>query len=150
MNKSKWHEANKERVNTYMREYLKEYREKNREKLRAGHRKWYANNRERMIARNRARYLEKRHWVLARKYGLTLEEYEHLFKRQKGLCAICGTDKPGGRFTILHVDHCHTTGKVRGLLCNSCNRMVGQGRDDPRIFIAAARYLTEPTGICNS
>ena len=62
--------------------------------------------------------------TLKRKYGITAKEYEALFKRQGGVCAICGRPPKTRR---LHVDHCHRTKVVRGLLCFRCNRLfVGQ------------------------
>ena len=63
----------------------------------------------------------KRRLVLS-KYGLTLEQYTALAKKQSGVCAVCG-NPPKDR--VLDVDHCHTTGKVRGLLCWPCNIAVG-------------------------
>lgn len=60
-----------------------------------------------------------------RKFGITQKEYEILLKKQKGVCAICGS-KPDTRWQILAVDHDHNTGKVRGLLCMVCNTMLGR------------------------
>lgn len=56
-------------------------------------------------------------------YGMTLEHYEWLLDAQGGCCASCGRPNPGQR--SLHVDHCHTTGKIRGLLCHHCNTAYG-------------------------
>lgn len=55
-------------------------------------------------------------------------------------CMVCGIteDELGKR---LDVDHCHDSGKVRGLLCNSCNTMIGRGRDNAKVLEAAAKYL---------
>ncbi|MGH9279811.1 MAG: endonuclease domain-containing protein [Acidimicrobiales bacterium] len=79
---------------------------------------------------------------LQRKYGMTLEEYDTLFSSQGGGCAICGRlPSPG---TSLHIDHDHSTGRVRGLLCFRCNNSLGDLDDDPDLFEAAARYL-QPT-----
>jgi len=62
---------------------------------------------------------------------------------QNGLCAICG--KPPSRRNVkemlLHVDHNHKTGKIRGLLCNSCNRGIGLLGDNPDTLFAAEGYL---------
>lgn len=73
-------------------------------------------------------------------YGLTLLQYDLMLKTQGGGCKICGkkTPKGQGRF---HVDHDHKTGKIRGLLCQHCNIMLGLGQDDPKILVAAAHYL---------
>lgn len=86
----------------------------------------------------------RRRRMLAVKFGMTLEEYEALFEKQDGLCAICGTSEPGGRFkSHLSVDHDHRTGRVRGLLCGPCNTALGLVKDDPARLRAAANYLDE-------
>ena len=75
-------------------------------------------------------------------YGITLKDYDRMFVEQNGKCKICGTEKVGnkqcGRFNI---DHDHKTNKVRGLLCHSCNLLLDNGKDDPKILMAAAQYL---------
>jgi predicted nucleic acid-binding Zn ribbon protein len=75
-----------------------------------------------------------------RLYGLTQSQYDQMLTNQDGRCAICRTDVPGGRGTW-HVDHCHTTGKIRGLLCSSCNVMLGHAKDDVDRLRAAITYL---------
>jgi len=81
-------------------------------------------------------------YVLKHFYGMTLEEYDDMLNSQGGRCAICQTDTPGasGRF---HVDHNHTTGAVRGLLCNGCNVALGHFKDSPSNCLEAYRYLKE-------
>ena len=83
---------------------------------------------------NRARERE-RHTL--RKYGISLADYEAMFAAQGGRCAICRT--PATR--TLDIDHDHETGEVRGLLCTSCNRMLGHAGDDQATLIAAIAYL---------
>lgn len=73
------------------------------------------------------------------KYGVTKEFLVDLYTRQKGQCAICGTVPTTERG--LHVDHCHKTGAVRGLLCHSCNTGIGALRDDPDTLLKALNYL---------
>jgi hypothetical protein len=75
---------------------------------------------------------------LGHRYGITLQQYELLMKRQRGRCAICKKKPERG---MLHVDHCHKTGWVRGLLCNGCNSGIGHLRDDIRLTKAATAYL---------
>jgi hypothetical protein len=69
-------------------------------------------------------------------YGLTPEAYELLYNSQAGECLICGERKKQ-----LCVDHCHHTGKVRGLLCRACNFAIGLIDDDPDKLERAVRYL---------
>jgi hypothetical protein len=71
-------------------------------------------------------------------YGITIEDFEIMRDAQKGRCAICGRD-PGE--LLLHVDHCHTTGRVRALLCSKCNIALGQADDNPARLRAMADYL---------
>ena len=70
-------------------------------------------------------------------YGITIADYNAILERQGGVCAIC-KKHPG---ETLCVDHCHATGKVRGLLCRKCNAAIGFLEDDPRNARAAAAYL---------
>lgn len=73
---------------------------------------------------NRERYSAKlREWNLRTKYGLSIEDYEKLLASQHGACAIC-TAVPSSK-RRLAVDHCHATGKIRGLLCHTCNNLLG-------------------------
>ncbi len=72
-----------------------------------------------------------------RRYGLSRADYAAMLARQGGRCAICRR-KPKRR---LETDHCHSTGKVRGLLCNKCNTMLGMGDDDPHRLQAGIAYL---------
>ena len=76
-----------------------------------------------------------------RAYGITLEQYYELLQQQNNCCAICGTDKPSERTKYFAVDHCHATGKVRGLLCTKCNRGLGLFNDVPERLQAAVNYL---------
>lgn len=71
--------------------------------------------------------------------GITNEDYSRMLDEQNGVCAICHSPAPErGR---LAVDHNHATGKVRGLLCHSCNYGLGCFKDDPVYLEAAAAYL---------
>lgn len=87
--------------------------------------------------------VERRARCLAQ-FGLTPESYDALLAEQRGLCAICRTSEPGGRWNSrFAVDHDHATGLVRGLLCSHCNVMLGNAKDDPVRLRAAAAYLEE-------
>lgn len=76
---------------------------------------------------------------LKSKYGITPGQYEEMLVSQGGVCAICGSHPIAEQ--LLSVDHCHTTGKVRGLLCQSCNIGIGHFEDSPSILEKAISYL---------
>lgn len=76
--------------------------------------------------------------ALKTKYGLTESQFERMLADQNGACAICKTESPGGRHGTFHVDHCHDTGKVRGVLCHSCNVTLGRVGDS---IDGVMRYL---------
>lgn len=96
----------------------------------AATRKWQAANPERVkLSRRRRHFLTK--------YGLALEEYEALLVAQHNRCAACD-DELVGR---CHLDHCHETGKIRGVLCSGCNVALGHVKDDIKRLMALIRYL---------
>jgi hypothetical protein len=123
-------------------------------------RRWYWANRERAIARTtrsrkrwgpqqKARHREVNfNSMLRRKYGLTREAWEHMIAQQNGLCAICGLPpeiKDRGttrtKSTPWVVDHNHSTGQVRELLCGRCNTLVGFIELNPHLVPSALNYL---------
>ena len=76
---------------------------------------------------------------LKRIYSLTLDAYAQLLTAQDGVCAICHQPEPNKQ--ALSVDHDHATGRLRGLLCGSCNRGIGLLQDSPAIITAALDYI---------
>ena len=91
-------------------------------------------------------YDRKRYWKdpakererhLVKKYGITEADYKRMFAAQKGKCAVCGKTQE----RAFDVDHCHNSGVVRGLLCTSCNRMIGHAGDDASRLVRGAAYL---------
>ena len=80
------------------------------------------------------------------KYNFSVEEYNVMFEEQGGVCKICHLPQTNKRFTHLCVDHDHDTGKVRGLLCDPCNRAIGLLKDDERILLNAIEYLRSSEG----
>jgi hypothetical protein len=106
---------------------------------RAVDRKRYRRDKAKIILKNR------RH-TLKRFYGMTLEDYDRLLAAQRNVCAICkrSNTQAGGRGKNLHVDHCHKTGKVRGLVCHPCNAAMGNAGDDPARLRELADYLENP------
>lgn len=86
---------------------------------------------------------------LRNKYGISLDDYNRLLAKQGGVCAICSQPERmkngrSGKVSPLAVDHCHGTGRVRGLLCFSCNVALGKFNDDPKILKKALDYVTPP------
>lgn len=85
-----------------------------------------------------------RRYNLKKTFGLTVEQYDAMLAEQGGVCAICKkaeTTVRQGAVQSLSVDHCHTTNKIRGLLCNSCNRALGKFRDSIDLLKNAQLYL---------
>lgn len=77
-----------------------------------------------------------------KQYGITLAQYDDMLEDQDNQCKLCGTDDAGGKGRF-HVDHCHSTQVVRGLLCHCCNLMLGQAKDDVTILAKAIQYLQD-------
>jgi len=108
---------------------------------------WYQKNKAKVSALRKARGTSRspafkeyrRKWALRTRYGITLEEYERLVEAQSGACAICSAKHSKER--PLNVDHCHSTGKIRGLLCASCNPGLANFRDNPKALEKAADYI---------
>lgn len=90
-----------------------------------------------------SKQIHDRRAKLKRKYGITLLEYHELIAEQNFRCAICGRLASEERYKRLHVDHCHETESVRGLLCTNCNNGIGRFMDSPELLMAAADYLTK-------
>jgi hypothetical protein len=84
---------------------------------------------------------KRKSYSLKYNYGITLEEYERKLENQDFGCAICGIKIPGGNGKHFYVDHNHTTGQVRDLLCHNCNFVIGYAKEDTDILQAVIRYL---------
>jgi hypothetical protein len=102
---------------------------------RANSKRLQAYNRDYLKANPEKAYLFRRRAMLKAKYGMTLEEYDLLLAQQGGRCALCP------RETNLHIDHDHTTGRVRGILCIKCNHALGVLGDDLPGLDRATSYL---------
>jgi len=81
-----------------------------------------------------------------KKYGLSVDQYDAMFVAQHGVCAVClkvetTFDPRCGKVRKLAVDHDHTTGRVRGLLCRECNTGLGHFKDSPSLLRMATAYL---------
>lgn len=96
------------------------------------------------MPRNRNKTYEEQRVSRIRSYGIDVADYERMFAEQGGACYICGRAPEGKR--ALDIDHCHTTGKVRGLLCSNHNRALGLLGDDPDLLIKSIEYLVKSHG----
>lgn len=120
---NEWKARNRERVNEQQRQRVERRR--------------YTDDAERRAARRRIAH----NCDLRRKYGITIDEFDALLAEQGGKCAICGAASPGARVKHFNVDHCHETGRVRGLLCFRCNGGLGSLGDTVEALERAIAYL---------
>jgi hypothetical protein len=133
--------------------YAREWRAKNVDKIRAQSRARYASDPEYHKAKARKHILNyrknnpnaNRNKHYKKRYGITVEEYESMAQAQNYLCAICGMPetkkRKDGSVSILAVDHDHTTGAVRELLCVGCNHMLGNIENRQVSLDAIAAYI---------
>lgn len=170
--RKKWEERNPEMVAAKNARYVERvkvrYREDAafREKMKATTRARYKAKSEEINERKRVhnitedekerrktynRTIERRRRVrdkvMRDKYGITIDDYEAMLASQGGNCAICGgqhtpEDRWKSGLKNLRVDHDHTTGRVRGLLCFHCNTGLGHFRDSPELLSEALAYLS--------
>jgi hypothetical protein len=88
-----------------------------------------------------------RNWHIKKKYGFENDEFDAWWIVFKGKCGICNNDlkmplpQRGQPLNVVAIDHDHKTGKIRGLLCNACNKGLGLFHDSPDLLISAIRYL---------
>ena len=132
MKRKEWAAANPEKL----RELHKRWRQKHQAYYTERQREWRASHRSLLPAMTRKSLLKT-------KYGLTQEQYGELFAAQGGKCAICGRPP---RTAALHVDHCHATGHIRGLLCHRCNYGLGYFSSAGALRRAAI-YFDQGTGL---
>lgn len=78
-------------------------------------------------------------------YGIGSVQFDQIMTAQGCACAVCGLHLDGeSKKTTPHIDHCHSTGKVRGILCHQCNVLLGNAKDSPALLAAAIKYLDAP------
>lgn len=121
-----WHAKNPEYRRMQNTPYQRKWREANPEKVKA-----YSDN----------RFDKRREYNLLKKYNLTIDQYNQMFQDQGRACAICKSPTANAGRYGWHVDHCHETETVRGILCHGCNIGIGNLRHRPDVLRAAAEYL---------
>ena len=137
-------------INSWCNPCLKSYKsarwQSKKDEMRDYKKKWYELNKEDQKEKCRQRYQsgdKKKHskvvWrnKILRDYKLTEEQYFVMLEDQQDVCKICGKNYQ----KRLSVDHCHTTGVVRGLLCHKCNAAIGLLNDDPELLKKSAAYI---------
>lgn len=110
---------------------------------------WSKQNKEKVKLAARIARIENperyKGYCLKRDFGITVEEYRRMWDKQKGVCALCAKPETAkhqnGTVKSLAVDHCHDTGKIRGLLCWVCNTGIGKLQDSPALLRLAAEYI---------
>lgn len=137
--KAAWHQANKERLRPKSKINRKVYEKRHPDKIRAKAKRHYIKHKDKMNEKNREYWVKYGRY---RFYGVEPEEFDTMYSEQEGKCRICSIDIPlRGRET--HIDHDHVTGKIRGLLCRSCNLGLGFFKDNIELMEKAVEYLKE-------
>lgn len=112
----------------------KEYRAKNKEKVRATYKLWLEKNKDKK--KEYQKTPARKNTEFKSRYGITLDQRNKMAEEQGGICTICGiTPKK------LCVDHCHKTNKVRNLLCDNCNKVLGLIKENSTTAIKMHDYL---------
>lgn len=84
-------------------------------------------------------------YSLRTRFDITLDEYKSKLLQQRGVCVICGqpeTATSRGKVKLLSVDHNHSNGQIRGLLCDKCNHLIGNANEDIAVLDSAIRYIS--------
>lgn len=140
--KAKLREKDRDAYNAKMREYNKENVYPERSKVVKERKEKHPEYHERVSTRSQMTQSEYwRHWKMKQSYGIGLPDYMKMYTEQKGKCSVCGNERPNFGKCGLVIDHCHSKGHIRGLLCVHCNTGLGQFRDDPVLLAKAIEYL---------
>jgi hypothetical protein len=126
----RWYILNREKVISSVKQYQKG------EKYRTFRKKLESDEQHKSKKREYTKV-----WHLKRKYGLTLSDLENMIKRQNKKCGLCNKPLSTKNRKKFHVDHCHKSGKIRAILHNTCNNLLGFAHDDVELLENAIRYL---------
>ena len=139
-----FHQARYQKDKEKITQQTRKWKAENKDKAEQAGKEWRSKNKDKVKVYQRKTNLRKN-------FGIDINIYEQMLEDQKGVCAICeqpetyihkSTNKPAR----LAVDHCHTKGTVRRLLCKACNNGLGLFRDNPELLLKAADYLKEHNG----
>lgn len=140
--KAKLRENDRESYNAKMREYNKEKVYPVRAKLAKEKQESRPDHHERVSTRSQMTKPEYwRHWKMKQCYGIGLPDYMKMYAAQEGKCKVCGGERPNFGKQGLVIDHCHSEGNIRGLLCSQCNTGLGHFKDDVQLLQKAIEYL---------
>lgn len=130
------------------RQYQRKYYQQRKAHYRILNREWRKTNPDRArflwrrsVARNRNKINERQRF---KRHGITLDEYNKILESQNSLCAICYDSLVSNR---KHLDHCHNSNKIRGILCSKCNHGLGLFRDNPQLLANAIYYLSKHSSV---
>lgn len=118
---------------TLAKEKARQQRQRHAAKIAARNKRYAARHPDRIKATAARKRLKK--------YGLTFDSYNALIERQFGRCVLCQTEITEIDPALIHIDHCHTTGLVRGVLCVRCNSLLGFAKEDVTTLQRAIAYL---------
>lgn len=143
--RNEYHKANKERYSALR----KEWRKNNLQRDIATARKYYHTHTDKILEQRKLSRQDndfsirkkEQKWKIKSRYGVTLEEKEAILSKQQGLCAICHKMVSG--FSAV-IDHDHETGRIRGILCRSCNFGLALFGDSREGILVALEYLNAP------
>lgn len=129
-----------------LKEYGKKQYQKNKERRKEQNKEWYKNNKEKQKGHKREYYQNnkehinkyRREYRYKERYNLTLEQIDEMLIKQNHKCLICGTSLMETRRCV---DHSHESGKIRGILCDLCNKGLGQFRDNLEFLRKAVIYM---------
>ena len=136
----RWREKNRDREKVAAAAYQRRRRAEDPDKHRRQLREWHRSNPS-----------KRRDYELRANYGMTLQQYDTMLEEQGGVCAVCRQPESSvnqrGQVKPLAVDHCHSTGRIRGLLCSGCNVSIGHAKDNPETLRNLANYLEANTNV---
>lgn len=139
--KKQYYQSHKEEIN----QHSKQYRDTHKEELKQYNKQYNQSHKEEKNQYRKSHKEERKQankqYNLKKTYNLSIDQYNQMLAEQNYKCKICGVDEVNAGKNGLVVDHNHKTGKIRGLLCDGCNKGIGFLKEDPALFDSAKDYL---------